>query len=173
SGVKAMKHFVVVGYPQYFSSREDVIREPVHVIFEIANTAANNLGLPLPAGTVRVYQRDSRGAEQFIGEDRIEHTPKDETVQLDIGTAFDVVAERVQTDFRSFDKVTESAFEVHLRNHKDEPITVEVEENIGGDWEMLFHSHPYQKRSAFVVVFSVPVPAHGQSTLAYRVHTRD
>ncbi|BCW93256.1 MAG: DUF4139 domain-containing protein [Thermoanaerobaculum sp.] len=172
SGVKAVKHFVVAGFPYYFWSRQDLHREPVRVKLEMANTAANGLGLPLPAGTVRVYQRDSRGAEQFMGEDRIEHTPKDETVKLEIGTAFDVVAERVQTDFRSFDKVTESAFEVRLRNHKDEPITVEVEENIGGDWEILTHSHPYQKRSAFVVAFSVPVPAHGQSTLAYRVRVR-
>lgn len=172
SGVKAVKHFVVTGFPHYFWSRQDLHRQPVGVKLEVANTAANGLGLPLPAGTVRVYQRDSRGAEQFMGEDRIEHTPKDETVKLEIGTAFDVVAERVQTDFRSFDKVTESAFEVRLRNHKDEPITVEVEENIGGDWEMLAHSHPYQKRSAFVVVFSVPVAAGGQATLSYRVRVR-
>lgn len=170
--VKAVKHFVVTGFPHYFWSRQDLHREPVRVKLEVANTAANGLGLPLPAGTVRVYQRDSRNAEQFMGEDRIEHTPKDETLKLEIGTAFDVVAERVQTEFRSFDKVTESAFEVRLRNHKDEPITVEVEEHIGGDWEILSHSHPYQKRSAFVVVFSVPVPASGQSTLAYRVRVR-
>lgn len=170
--VKVVKHLVVTGFPSYYWSRQDLRREPVRVKLELANTPANGLGVALPAGTVRVYQRDSRGSQQFVGEDRIEHTPKDETVKLEIGAAFDVVAERVQTDFRSFDGATESAFEVRLRNHKEEPVSVEVEEGIGGDWEMLAHSHPYQKRSAFVVVFSVPVPARGQATLAYRVRVR-
>jgi len=149
-----------------------VQRQSVELRLEIANREANNLGLPLPAGVVRVYQQDSRGSEQFMGEDTIPHTPKDEVVTLTVGNAFDVVAERVQTDFRSFDHTTESAFEVRLRNHKKEPVSVEVEENLGGDWEMLAHSHPFTKRSAFVVVFTVPVPGEGQATLSYRVRVR-
>ncbi|MGC8917292.1 MAG: DUF4139 domain-containing protein [Thermoanaerobaculum sp.] len=170
--VRVSKRFVVTGFPSYYWTRQDVHKEPVKVKLDLANTQANGLGVPLPAGTVRVYQKDSRGSEQFMGEDGIEHTPKDETVHLEIGSAFDVVAERVQTDFRSFDRVSEAAFEVRLRNHKDEPVVVEVEESIGGDWEMLSHSHPYVKRSAFVAVFSVPVPAGGQATLSYRVRVR-
>jgi hypothetical protein len=163
----------VSSMPHYFWSRlAQVQREPVQVQLEFANKQDNGLGVPLPEGVVRVYQRDSRGNEQFMGEDSIEHTPKDETVRLEVGEAFDVVAERVQTEFRSFDKTNESAFEVRLRNHKDEAVTVEVEEHLGGDWEMLAHSHPYTKQSAFVVVFAVPVPAQGQATLSYRVRVR-
>ncbi len=170
--VAVTQKLVVRGNPGSYWSRQDVQQQPVEVTLEFANREANSLGVPLPAGVVRVYQRDRRGSEQFMGEDRIDHTPKDETVRLAVGNAFDVVAERAQTDFRSFDRVTELAFEVRLRNHKEDAVTVEVEENIGGDWEMLANSHPFQKRSAFVVVFSVPVPAHGKATLSYRVRVR-
>lgn len=170
--VAVTEKLVVRGSPGYYWSRQDVQRQPVEVTLEFANREANSLGVPLPAGVVRVYQQDRRGREQFMGEDRMDHTPKDETVRLVVGNAFDVVAERVQTDFRSFDRVTESAIEVRLRNHKEDAVTVEVEENIGGDWEMLANSHPFQKRSAFVVVFPVPVPAHGKATLSYRVRVR-
>ena len=172
-GVAVTQRLVVAGYPGwYWARQQDVQRQSVELRLEIANREANNLGLPLPAGVVRVYQQDSRGSEQFMGEDTIPHTPKDEVVTLTVGNAFDVVAERVQTDFRSFDHTTESAFEVRLRNHKKEPVSVEVEENLGGDWEMLAHSHPFTKRSAFVVVFTVPVPGEGQATLSYRVRVR-
>ncbi|MCX7895165.1 MAG: hypothetical protein N2447_04295 [Thermoanaerobaculum sp.] len=171
-GVRVVKRLVVQGFPGNFWGRQELRREPVRVRLELANTAANNLGLPLPAGVVRVYQRDRRGTEQFMGEDRIQHTPKDEQVKLEVGTAFDVVAERVQTDFRTFDKTVESAFEIRVRNHKDEAVVVEVEETIAGDWEMLSYSLPYRKLSAFSVLFSVPVPAQGQAALTYRVRVR-
>ncbi|MGQ9835040.1 MAG: DUF4139 domain-containing protein [Thermoanaerobaculaceae bacterium] len=172
-GVNVSQKLVVESGPTWYWSRQkDLQKQPVQVRLELVNGRANNLGIPLPAGVVRVYQRDRGGVDQFMGEDTIPHTPQDETVTLAIGSAFDVVAERVQTDFRSFDKTTESAFEVRLRNHKDESVTVEVVEDIGGDWEMLFHSHPYTKRSAFVGVFTVPVPAHSQTVLSYRVRVR-
>lgn len=172
-GVNVSQELVVENGPTWYWNRQEGLQnQPVQVRLELVNGRANNLGLPLPAGVIRVYQRDRRGVEQFMGEDAIEHTPRDETVTITIGNAFDVVAERVQTDFRSFDRTTESSFEVRLRNHKEEPVTVEVEENIGGDWEMLSNSHPYTKRSAFVVVFTVPVPAQGSTVLAYRVRVR-
>lgn len=172
-GVNVRQKLVVESRPQWYWNRQkDPQKQPVQVRLELVNGRANNLGIPLPAGIVRVYQRDRGGVEQFMGEDAIQHTPRDETVTLVIGSAFDVVAERVQTDFRSFDGTKESAFEVRLRNHKDEPVTVEVIEAIGGDWEMLFHSHPYTKPSAFVAVFTVPVPAHNQTVLSYRVRVR-
>ena len=98
--------------------------------------------MPMPAGVVRVYQADSRGGMQFVGEDRIDHTPKDETLNLKIGTAFDVVAERKQIDFQKIaSNVYEMEFEVVLRNHKTQPVTVEVNEPIGGTWRMLNSTH--------------------------------
>jgi len=127
----------------------------------------------LPAGTMRVYQNDSKGRVQFIGEDRIDHTPKDETLDLHIGNAFDVVAERKQTDFqRIASNVYEMAFEISLRNHKPTPITVEVNEPIGGDWTMLNANFKYEKTAAFAAQFTVPVEADGESVLKYRVRVR-
>jgi hypothetical protein len=126
--------------------------------------------MPMPAGTVRVYQADSRGGAQFAGEDRIDHTPKDETLNLKIGNAFDVVAERKQTDFeRIASNVYEVAYEVTLRNHKTTPITVEVNEPIGGTWRILQSSHDYTKTDAWAAQFELPVPASGATTLTYRV----
>jgi hypothetical protein len=124
----------------------------------------------MPAGTVRVYQADSRGGAQFAGEDRIDHTPKDETLNLKIGNAFDVVAERKQTDFeRIAGNVYEVAYEVTLRNHKATPITVEVNEPIGGTWRILQSSHNYTKTDAWAARFDLPVSANGATTLTYRV----
>ena len=94
--------------------------------------------MPMPAGTVRVYQADSKGGVQFVGEDRIDHTPKDETLNLKIGNAFDVVCERKQIDFEKIaSNVYEIEYEITLRNHKATPVTVEVNEPIGGTWRML------------------------------------
>jgi hypothetical protein len=126
--------------------------------------------MPMPAGVVRVYQADSRGGTQFVGEDRIDHTPKDETLNLKIGTAFDVVAERKQTDFQKIaSNVYEMEFEVVLRNHKTAPVTIEVNEPIGGTWRMLTSTHTHTKTDAWAAQFSVPVSADGSATLRYRV----
>jgi hypothetical protein len=126
--------------------------------------------MPMPAGTVRVYQADSKGGLQFVGEDRIDHTPKDETLNLKIGNAFDIVSERTQKDFqRIASDVYEIEMEVTLRNHKDTPVTVEVNEPIGGDWRMLTSTYSWEKTAAFAAQFMVPVAAHGTSTLRYRV----
>jgi hypothetical protein len=171
-GVKVQRHYVVEGQPSYFRAPLGKLKQDVQVRLEFVNSAANHLGMPLPAGVVRFYQQDRRGESQFIGEDRIDHTPKDERVTMTVGNAFDVVAERRQTDFRRFDSTTESAFEITLRNHKPVPIMVEVRERVGGDWEMLSSSLPYEKTSAFGVEFKVPVPADGGATLTYRVRVR-
>ena len=102
------------------------------------NEAKSGLGLAMPAGTVRVYQADSKGGTQFAGEDRIRHTPKDETINLKIGNAFDVTCERKQTDFeRIASNVYELEYEITLRNHKAIPVSIEVNEPIGGTWRML------------------------------------
>jgi hypothetical protein len=142
----------------------------VQVFYQFTNEAKAGLGMPMPAGVVRVYQADSRGGTQFVGEDRIDHTPKDETLNLKIGTAFDVVAERKQTDFdRISTNVYEMEFEVALRNHKTQPVTVQVNEPIGGTWRMLSSTHPHTKTDAWAAQFQISVPADGGVNLRYRV----
>lgn len=176
TGLRFEKHFQVDGQQYYYhsaSSPGQPLKEPVEVRLKFKNSEANSLGQPLPAGTVRVYQNDSKGRVQFIGEDSIEHTPKDETLDLHIGNAFDVVAERKQTDFQRLGSNTyEMAFEISLRNHKDTPIAVEVNEPIGGDWTMVESNFKYTKTAAFAAQFTVPVAANGESVLKYRVRVR-
>jgi hypothetical protein len=117
-----------------------------------------------------VYQSDSKGGTQFVGEDRIDHTPKGETLNLKIGNAFDVVSERKQVDFEKIaSNVYEVEYEVTLRNHKTTAVTVEVNEPIGGTWRILRSSHEYTKTDAWAAQFNVPVAADGSSTLKYRV----
>jgi len=143
------------------------------VYYRIKNEEKANLGMPLPAGTVRVYQADSSGNVLFAGEDRIDHTPKDELLNLHIGNAFDVVAERKQTDYKMVtNQVHEMEYEITLRNHKDTAIRVEVNEPIGGDWEMLNSTYPYTKSAAFAAQFVVPVEKDGTAVLRYRVRVR-
>jgi hypothetical protein len=129
--------------------------------------------MPLPAGTVRVYQGDSKGRVQFIGEDNITHTPKDETLDLHIGNAFDVVEERKQTDYQALgSRTAEMAYEISIRNHKPDAISVEVNEPVGGDWTMVDSNFKYEKTAAFAVRFTVPVSADGEAVLKYRVRVR-
>jgi hypothetical protein len=172
-GVKVTRRYVVESPQWWYLQRIGMQKQDVRVDLEIANRAENHLGMALPAGVVRLYQKDRSGRAQFVGEDRIEHTPKDETVKVTMGNAFDIVAERRQTDYRKLaDNLYEDAFEVTLRNHKDTAVTVEVRDQLGGDWEMLANSLPFEKRSASSVAFAVPVPANGQTLLTYRVRVR-
>jgi hypothetical protein len=146
------------------------LKDDVEVYYRFKNEAKGGLGMPMPAGTVRVYQEDAKGSVQFVGEDHIDHTPKDETLDLKIGTAFDVVAERNQVDFeRISDRVYEVAYEITLRNHKATPITIEVNEPIGGTWRMLSSTFEPTKTAAWAAQFNVPVAADGTSVLKYRV----
>ncbi len=172
-GATVDKVFEVDGESYYYQNAESPgqpIKAPVKVYIKFKNSEENSLGIPLPAGTVRVYQGDSKGRVQFIGEDRIDHTPKDETVSLHIGDAFDVVAERKQTDFQRLGSHSvEVEYEVSLRNHKPDPITVLVNEPIGGDWSMLSSTFKYEKTAAFAARFTVPVAANSESLLKYRV----
>jgi hypothetical protein len=176
TGIHFDKVFEVDGQNYYFRNAYrpgQPIKEPVQVHIKFKNAEANSLGQPLPAGTVRVYQNDSKGRVQFIGEDSIQHTPKDETLDLHIGNAFDVVVERKQTDFQKLGSNTfEMAFEISLRNHKESPVTVEVNEPIGGDWTMVDSNFKYTKTAAFAARFEVPVAANGESVLKYRVRVR-
>ena len=143
------------------------------VNLEFRNSAEHGLGPPLPAGLVRVYKSDANGAQQFIGESRIGHIPKDEEVRLKIGDAFDIVAERKQTDYKRIEpRVTEYAYEVKIRNHKDTEVTVNVNEPIAGDWQVLSSSHLFEKTSSSTARFRVPVAKDGEATVAYRIRVK-
>ncbi len=176
SGVPVKKIFVVNGQNYYYRNQQTPgapLKDPVMVYYKFRNEEKDGLGIPLPAGNVRVYQKDSKGGILFAGEDRIDHTPKDEDVNIHIGNAFDVVAEHKQTDYKRMDTHTwEMEFEITLRNHKDAPVTVQVNEPIGGDWEMLSSTYKYTKTAAFAAQFIVPVAKDGTSVLKYRIRAR-
>jgi len=176
SGVPVEKVFMVNGQNFYYHNQYNPgspQKDPVMVFYKFKNEEKTGLGMPLPAGNLRVYQKDSKGGVLFIGEDHIDHTPKDETITVHIGNAFDVVAERKQTDYKRIDThVWEMEFEITLRNHKDTPITVEVNEPIGGDWEMLSSTYKFTKTAAWAAQFRVPVDKNGTSVLKYRIRAR-
>ena len=148
-------------------------REYVRVRLQFRNSADTGLGLPLPKGVVRVYERDSSGAPQFVGEDNLAHTPTDENVHVEMGNAFDIAVDRRQMDFKRIaSDVIETAWEIRLRNHKETAVTVHVQEPAGGDWALLESSYPGTKGAAFEVEFDVPVAKNGESVLTYRVRSR-
>jgi hypothetical protein len=173
AGVPVEKRYIVDGQSFYYRNRRSPgtpLKDQVQVFYRFRNDAKSGLGAPMPAGVVRVYQADSKGGLQFVGEDRIDHTPKDETLDLKIGNAFDIVCERNQTDFEKIsDAVYEMAFAITLRNHKAAPVTVQVNEPVGGTWRMIRSSHEWQKTAAWAAQFTVPVPAEGEAALTYRV----
>jgi hypothetical protein len=167
------KRYVVEGRDFYYHNVQHPgapIKDVVQVFYQFKNEEKAGLGMPMPSGTVRVYQSDSKGGVQFVGEDRIDHTPKDEALNLKIGNAFDVVCERKQTDFQKIaSNVYDVEYEITLRNHKTTPVTIEVNEPIGGTWRMLTSSHPWEKTSAWAAQFTVPVAADQAVALKYRV----
>jgi len=141
----------------------------VDVIIEFANKESNNLGMPMPKGKVRLYKADKETIE-FVGEDNINHTPKDEKVKLKIGEAFDVTAEEVQTDSKQVtNKVQEQSYKITLKNHKSENITVEVQRQLGDNWEITESSMEYKKQDARTVTYQVPVNKDGEATLTFTV----
>jgi hypothetical protein len=158
----------------YFGQYGEVTgNRKVGVFVEIANRKEERLAIPLPKGTVRVYKRDSDAGLQFIGEDAIDHTPKDEKIRIKVGDAFDVVGTRKQTDWKKTASDTyEAAFEITIRNHKLEDVVVRVIEPIPGDWKMLGSSHEYKKGDAHTAEFNIPVKKDGETKLAYRVRMR-
>jgi hypothetical protein len=172
SGVPVEKLFVVNGQTFYYHNYQNPgtpLKDPVMVFYKFKNEEKAGLGMPLPAGNVRVYQKDSKGGILFIGEDRIDHTPKDESITVHIGNAFDVIAERKQTDFKKIaTNVYEMEYEITLRNHKDTPITVQVNEPIGGTWEILSSSYKFTKTAAFAAQFQIPVDKNATAVLKYR-----
>jgi hypothetical protein len=158
------------GYYRNSQSMGEPITEPVMVYYKFKNSTAAGLGMPLPAGTIRVYQADSKGGTQFAGEDSIAHTPKDEDISIHVGDAFDVVAERKQMDWkRVADHAHEMQYQITIRNHKDAPVTVDVREPVGGDWEILNSNFAGKKLDSGTIAFEVPVAKNDAATLDYRV----
>ncbi|HLR05154.1 MAG TPA: DUF4139 domain-containing protein [Pyrinomonadaceae bacterium] len=177
AGFDVKKEFVLNGQRYYYTGYNNpgaAIKEKVGVYVQFRNSQTNKLGMPLPAGTIRLYKKDDKGNQQFIGEDKIDHTPKDEDVRVKVGDAFDIVAERKQTDYRVVvtGHMYEYAYEIKIRNHKDGPVTVVVNEPIGGDWEMVSSTFKAEKTAAFAAQFQVPVAKDGEATLAYRVRVK-
>jgi hypothetical protein len=172
SGVPLVKKLLLVGQPWYYRNQGGTLtqNEKVAVVLELKNAKEAGLGMPLPKGTVRVYKKDRSGAEQFVGEDAIDHTPKDETVRLHVGDAFDVVADRTQTEWKAVSpRQSESAYSISIRNRKEENVVVTVREPVGGDWTLLTSSVPGTKVDAGTLEFQVPVPKGQEVKLTYRV----
>lgn len=179
SSVPTTKEFLLRGADYYYRSSYGDIGQKIKVgVFVEFDNKGGSLGIPLPKGVVRVYKKDNAGNAQFVGEDHIDHTPKNEKVRLKLGDAFDVTADKKQTSFEKiggtgrYNYIFDAAFEIVLRNAKDEPVTVKVMEPIPGDWQMLSASAPHQKEASNTAVWNVTVPANGKTTLAYKVRVR-
>jgi hypothetical protein len=174
--VPVEKFLLVEGQQYWFRNPQGIgnpIAQPVKVLYRFKNEEKGGLGMPLPAGTVRVYQADSKGGVQFVGEDRIDHTPKDETLKIHVGDAFDVVCERKQMDYKKISSNSiELEYQITLRNHKDSAVRVEVREPIGGDWEVQNSNFKWTKLDSTTLGFSIPVEKDGSSTLDYRVRVK-
>ena len=141
----------------------------VAVIVEFDNTKENGLGIPLPKGKIRIYKTDGESNE-FIGEDLIDHTPNKERIKLKIGNAFDVLAEESQTDHKKIsNKVYEDTYQITLKNRKQEDITIEVERNLGLNWEIINSSLKYIKKNAQTIIFEVPVQKDSETKMTYTV----
>jgi hypothetical protein len=174
-GVHIDKRLIFFGAEYYYRGQygQVVSNQKVGVYLDVDNKETNHMGMPLPKGTVRVYMADKSGSKQFIGEDTIDHTPRDEKIRIKMGEAFDVVGDRKQMDYKVFGSCTsESTWEISLRNHKDTATEVEVYEPVGGDWELISQSHPSTKKDAHTFTFKPNVPARGEVKITYKVRVK-
>lgn len=159
----------------YEAARND---QAVRVDLEFKNSKEAGLGMPLPKGKIRVYKQDTDKALIFVGEDFIDHTPKDEEVRVTVGDAFDIAAERKQTDQRKLgERSREETWQITLRNHKKEAVKVKVIEQLWGfgrigEWEIRHSSHPYVKKDVRTIEFEVPVEVGGETLIEYTVWYR-
>lgn len=174
TNVPVRREYLLAGAEYYYRERYGLIGQKLKpaVYIEFDNRGGD-LGRPLPAGVVRVYARDRQGAAQFVGEDRIEHTAKNEKVRLRLGEAFDITAERKQTTFRRVsDTSSEAAFRIELRNGKNEAVRVKVLEPLPGEWEIVQESHAHSRASARAAAWLIDIPAEGSQMLDYTVRVR-
>ena len=178
--VPVNKEFLLQGNNYYYQSNYGNIGQKIKVgvYVEFKNKKKSGLGMPLPKGTVRVYKKDKSGNAQFIGEDNIDHTPKNENVRLKLGDAFDITADKKQTNFEkriAFGKYSyayESAYEIKIKNAKSEAVTIVVREPVPGDWKMIEQSHPFKKVAAGTAEWHIEVPAESSTILKYSVLVR-
>ncbi len=178
--VPCRKEFLLLGQRHYYQGQYGDLgkKMKIGVFVEVANSKENNLGIPLPKGVMRVYKKDSRDRLQFIGEDRIDHTPENEIIRLKLGDAFDVTATKKQVAFKKvsgfsrYNYVYESAYSIELKNAKKEAVTVKVVEPVPGDWDMLEESLPHKKAVSDTATWQVVVPSQGSTTLTYRVRVK-
>lgn len=179
SRVPVKKEYLLAGANYYYSGQHGDLGQKIKVgVFVEFDNKGDGLGIPLPKGVISLYKKDSQGNAQFVGEDRIDHTAKNETLRLKLGDAFDVTADRKQTDFQKrpgsgrFDQVFESAYEIVLKNAKSEAVTVAVREPVPGDWTMISSSQPHTRAASGIAEWQVKVPADGKATLTYRVRVK-
>lgn len=182
--VKVAKEYRLYGGDWYYGGQHGDLGQKLKpgVYVEFSNKGhegGNGLGIPLPKGIVRVYKRDSAGRAQFVGEDRIDHTAKGEAVKLKLGEAFDITADKKQTEFQKLAAsynarggVIESAYQLEIRNAKTEAVTVKVVEPMPGEWQMLQESHPHKKDAAHAATWNIQVPAEGKAVLTWRVRMK-
>jgi len=176
-GITVVKEYVTSSgdHSYYYTEHCDgsPTKQPVTVYLTFKNTKANKLGNPLPAGTIRIYSADIHGQQQFIGEDSIDHTPKNEEIRLEAGEAFDVVAERSQTDFvAKTANMYETEWLICVRNRKEEDATIGVIENIyhkWTSWQILESTHKYTKVDASTFRFDVHVGKEQEVKIKYKI----
>jgi hypothetical protein len=158
--------------PYYYDANPQGDKK-VQIKIELDNSEKNHLGMPMPKGKVRVYKKDQDGALQFIGEDEIDHTPRDEKVRLYIGDAFDLVGERKQKSMtRVSPRIVRYTYEISLRNHKNSEVTILDVEHSHGDWTILNSSMAYKKKDSRTFEFSARVPANGETKITYEIEVR-
>ncbi|WP_374355224.1 DUF4139 domain-containing protein [Chitinimonas sp.] len=173
SSVPVQREYLLAGGDWYYRSTYNGAGQKFKPAVYLSFDNKAPLGKPLPAGVVRVYAKDSKGAAQFVGEDRIEHTARNEVVKLKLGEAFDITAERVQTKFQQLgDRLTESSWKIELRNAKDEPVVVRVQEPMPGDWEVTRESQAHKQDSAHAASWHVAIPAGGKTVLEYTARVK-
>lgn len=174
SSIPAVKELLFQGQPSHYRSSLGAVGRGIkpEVFIEFENRKKAGLGMPLPKGIVRVYKRDSTNNAQFIGEDEVDHTARNEKVRLKLGESFDVTADKTQTDFQIKEQILgrdvfESSYEMKLRNAKSKAVTVVVREPIPGDWKMIAENLPHKKVAAGMAEWTITVPAEGETILTY------
>jgi hypothetical protein len=177
--VQVSKEYRLTGGNWYYMGQHGDLGQKLKpsVFMEFSNKG-DQLGIPLPKGIVRVYKKDSANRAQFIGEDRIDHTAKGEVVRLKLGEAFDITADKKQTDYQKLagfntrSGLIETAYQLEIRNAKNEPVQVQVVEPMPGEWQMIQESHPHKKDGAHTATWDIPVPAEGKTVLTWRVRAK-
>lgn len=179
AGIPARKQLLLQGADYYYgASHGDLGRKlNVSTFLEFDNKESAHLGIPLPKGIMRVYKKDQQGNTQFVGEDSINHTPKNDTVRLKLGEAFDITADKKQLDFKRVSgsanvNISESAYEIIIKNAKKERVTVTVQEPIPGEWKILKENYPSKKAASNLAVWKLEIPPEGQTVLNYRVQVK-